>query len=42
MPYIALATNDIDITVEPELYSTIVLVLPGNTLFSSRFMAVGG
>lgn len=31
---------DMESTVEPELYSTTVLVFPGTTLFSSRFNAV--
>lgn len=30
---------DMERTVEPELYSTTVLVFPGTTLFSSRFNA---
>lgn len=31
----------IEMTVEPELLSTIVFVLPGSTPFSNKFIAAG-
>jgi hypothetical protein len=33
------AIIDMEITVDPELYSMMVLVLPGTTFFSSMFNA---
>jgi hypothetical protein len=39
MPWIALEINDMDKTVEPELYSTTALVFPGTTQLFSKFRA---
>lgn len=39
MPWYTRATIDIDMTVDPELYSTMVFVFPGTTPFSRRLRA---
>lgn len=39
-PWIAREISDIDMTVDPELYSTTVLVVPGTTAFSNKFSAM--
>jgi hypothetical protein len=39
MPWIAREINDMDNTVEPELYSTTALVFPGTTQLFNKFKA---